>query len=285
VTASRFDAADVARYYERHTPAFVRLGHGRGAIRRAVWGPGVTSRAQAFHDVDERIAALVRQMPTTATPAHVVDLGCGVGASLCYLAERLPMRGTGITISPAQVALASRRIAAAGLSSHVRCVHGDYNQLPGDVGQADLAFAIESFVHGGTPARFFDECARLVKPGGLLVICDDVRRVSSESEADGAIGTFMRGWHLNTLLAQTALRDMARAAGFDHESTIDLTPYLEIARRRDRAIAVLLAALKRLPLQTTRFDPLIGGHALQTCLARGWVGYEFTVFRRRERSR
>ena len=94
-----FDAADVRRYYDRHTDNFVAHGRGGavGALHRAVWGPGADGADAAFRYVENQILEHLRTLPHGADPAHVVDLGCGVGASLCYLAERLPILGTGIT--------------------------------------------------------------------------------------------------------------------------------------------------------------------------------------------
>lgn len=185
---ARFDASDIRRYYDRQTAGFVALGQGgaEGAIHRAVWGPGVTTREQAFRYVEDRIAEVLAGRaggpavgPGWASggpsgglrwasggkdgdaegvePPHVVDLGCGVGGSLCYLAGRLPIRATGITLSPVQARLAADRVRAAGLADRVTCIEGDYTRLPGGVAPADLAFAIESFVHGPSPARFFTE--------------------------------------------------------------------------------------------------------------------------------
>jgi hypothetical protein len=58
-------------------------------------------------------------------------------------------------------------------------------------------------------------------------------------------------------------------------TTTDLSPYLELRRTRDRAIGVLLS------LTPARFlSHLRGGRALQTCLERGWIRYEFAQFRR-----
>ena len=280
LTTPRFDTSDIRRYYDRHTPAFLRFGQGAsaGAIHRAVRGPGTTTRLQAFHYVDDRIAELVRSLSTDAP--HVVDLGCGVGASLCYLAERLPIRGTGITLSPVQARLAAERIRDAELSDRIECIEGDYCDVPARVGQADLAYAIESFVHGPSPDRFFAECRRLVRPGGLLVICDDVRRSTTSAAAGRAIDRFCRGWHINTLLHQEDLRALAHAAGFEHQSTVDLSSAVEIRRARDRAIDMLGAVCGWLPYGNGPFGYLFGGSALQTCLARGWVGYDLTVFRR-----
>ena len=278
---ARFDTAAIRRYYDRHTASFVRFGQGGGSIHRAVWGPGTSTRDQAFHYVDDQIARLVGRLLTTARTAHVVDLGCGVGASLSYLAQRLPVRGTGITLSPVQAAIARQRIAEAGLSGRVECIEGDYCDLPSTLAPADVAYAIESFVHGPMPERFFEQCGRLLRPGGLLVVCDDVKRPVTAPTSARALEQFTKGWHINSLLEGGELRALAERAGFDLESTVDLTSFLEIRRGRDRMIGLLLRLLEWLPLDADRFDHVIGGHALQTCLADGCIGYDFLVFRRR----
>ena len=287
----RFDTEQVRRYYDRNTSSFVALGQGGGvgAIHRAVWGPGVTTREQAFHFVEDRIADVVRRVAvrstaspagTVAAPPHVVDLGCGVGASLCYLAGLLPITGTGVTLSPIQVQAARERIESEGLSGRVTCIEGDYADLPEGMRAADVAFAIESFVHGPDPARFFAEAARLVRPGGALVICDDVRRRTNSRQAERAIRRFQHGWHVNSLLEAGELQSLAGEAGFEHEATEDLSSYLELRRPRDRAIDAGVAIFGWLPLERTRFGHLVGGSALQKSLGSGWIGYDLMVFTR-----
>jgi SAM-dependent methyltransferase len=280
--APRFDPVQVRDYYDRHTAAFISHGQGAqsGAIHRAVWGPGVSNRAQAFHYVENRIAELIQRMEVVdGRPLHIVDLGCGVGGSACYLAARLPVRVTGITLSPVQARLAQARIRDAGLSDRVACLVGDYNDLPPEVGTADLAYAIESFVHGPAPDRFFAQCRRLLRPGGVLVICDDFRRPTADPRAALAIERFCRGWHVNALLDQEALRALAGNHGLVHDSTVDLSACLELGRPRDRALKAVLPLLNLLPLAAGRFDYLSGGSALQECLAQGWIGYDFVTFR------
>ncbi len=280
--APRFDPVEVRDYYDRHTAAFVSRGQGgdAGAIHRAVWGPGVSHRAQAFHYVEDRIGELIQEMPAVdGRPLHIVDLGCGVAGSACYLAARLPVRVTGITLSPVQARLAHTRIGEAGLSDRVVCIEGDYNDLPPEVGTADLAYAIESFVHGPAPDRFLEQCRRLLRPDGVLVVCDDFRRPTTDPRAARAIERFCRGWHVNALLDRDALQALAVAHGFTHDSTVDLSPYLELGRARDRVLRALLPLLNLLPSSAGRFDYLSGGSALQECLAQGWVGYEMATFR------
>jgi SAM-dependent methyltransferase len=281
MTAARFSARDVARYYDRSTPAFVALGQGasEGVIRRAVWGPGVRDRSAAFRYVDDRVAAIVGDLSRTVGTPHVVDLGCGVGASLCYLAARLPLRGTGITVSSFQAELAARRARDAGLAARIDFLEGDFCRLPA-IASADVAMAIEAFVHAASAADFFAQCRALVKPGGLLVICDDFKRPTADPRAPLALERFRSGWHVNSLLEAGELRSLAAAAGFVHERTEDLSPYLELHRPRDRAVKVFLALFGWLPLLRTRFGHLVGGTALQTCLTRGWIGYDLALFRR-----
>ena len=278
---ARFDPTHVRRYYDRHTATFLRYGQGggAGAIHRAVWGPGVETREAAFHYVENCIAEQLRAtLPDDVEPS-VVDLGCGVGGSLCHLAKRLPIRGAGVTLSPLQARLATERIRAAGLHDRIRCLEGDYADPGLALPAADLAYAIESFVHGPDPAGFFAQCARVVRPGGLLVVCDDVRRAGGGAAARRAIERFRRGWRINSLLDREALRALAAEAGFQHCSTDDLTPFIETERPRDRAIGLLAALVGWLPVDA-RLGHLTGGSALRTCLRRGWIGYDLALFRR-----
>ena len=282
---ARFDAAAVRGYYDRHTAAFLRYGQGgeAGAIHRAVWGPGVDTRTAAFHYVDDYVLDQIRRTAPGVPHPVVVDLGCGVAASLCHLARRSAIRGVGVTLSPVQARLAARRIRDAGLEDRIRCLEGDYTDPGLDLPTADLAYAIESFAHGPDPSAFFARCAQVVRPGGLLVICDDMLRPAEDPEARRCVDRFRRGWRINALVDRDTLRTLAAEAGFEHGATRDLTPFLELDRPRDRLLGLAAALLGRLP-DAARPGHLTGGAALTTCLRRGWIGYELAAFRRTGRA-
>jgi SAM-dependent methyltransferase len=281
LTEPRFSPADVRAYYDANTDAFVRHGQGGalGAIHRAVWGPGVVTRERAFRYVEDLIAGEIDALALDR-PAHLIDLGCGIGTSLLYLAQRRDLIGTGITLSPVQARHGEARISALGLSHRVRVREGDYCALPPDVGPADLAYAIESFVHGPSAERFFAEAARVLRPGGRLIVCDDVRQGSPNLAAARTIAQFTRGWHVNSLLTAAEWQQHAAHAGFVPISTVDLTPYLELSRPRDRVIALLARATGWMPHFSTRLAPLIGGSALQRAISKGWIAYHCASFRR-----
>ncbi len=271
----------VRRYYDNNAARFERYGQGGASIHRAVWGPGVSSRPAAFHYVDE----LIRQtLPEGTTRPRVVDLGCGVGATLLYLASQLDLQGEGITISPAQAARAAQLIAAAGAGGRVRCREGNYLAPPADLTGADLAYSIEAFVHGPDAARYFRAAAGLLRPGGKLVVCDDFltpRALQPPPAAARWLDEFRQGWRVGSLVSVEQARDLAGAAGLVPAQDLDLTPYLELRRPRDRLISLLVALARPLRIDRDYWQSLVGGNALQRALGAGYLSYRFLVFERR----
>lgn len=274
---------DVEGYYEANTSRFLRFGQGGsvGAIHRAVWGPGVRTRAEAFHYVHDRLLELV-----TPQTQRMLDLGCGVGASLEYLAQRGELSGVGVTISEVQVQLATQRFARAGLGDRLRCLQADFTKLPEDIEPVHLAYGIESFVHAPQPEPFFAEAARVVRPGGVLALCDDF---ASERVEQGALSyrearwvrEFRRGWNVGSLVSPRQAIAVADEHGFDLVQDDDLTADVELRRPRDRAITALVRLGRHIPTRNPWWLNMLGGNALQMALSRRLFTYRLLVWKRR----
>ncbi|MBV1852782.1 SAM-dependent methyltransferase [Catellatospora tritici] len=271
----------VRRYYDNNAAAFERLGQGGASIHRAVWGPGVTTRADAFHHVDELILAALP--PQVAVPS-VLDLGCGLGASLLHLASRTDLTGEGVTISRAQAVRAAELIEQAGLGARVRCREGNYLSLPDDLaGSADLAFSIEAFIHSPDADGYFREAARCLRPGGRLIVCDDFRTPVAAPDSPCSarrMAEFRTGWHVGSLLTVEEVRAVAARHGLTLVRDLDLTAYLELRRPRDRFISALLAVGRVFRPSGPYWQSLVGGDALQWALLRGLLNYRFLELRR-----
>ena len=270
----------VRRYYDNNAARFERYGQGDASIHRAVWGPGADSRAAAFHYVDE---LLLQTVPAGSSRPKVVDLGCGVGATLLYLASQIDLVGEGITISAAQAARAEQLIAAADAQARVRCREGNYLTPPADLGGADLAFSIEAFLHGPDPERYFQEAAGLLRPGGRLVVCDDflTSQTAQSPAAARWLDEFRQGWRVGSLITVERARELAELAGLQLVQDVDLTPHLELRRPRDRFISLLVTLARPLRLPGDYWHSLVGGDALQRALAGGFLAYRFLVFETR----
>jgi len=266
-------ANGVARYYDVNTRTFLARGEGGadGIIHRAVWAEGVRDRSSAFHFVHELILEQIAALGSSR--ARVLDLGCGVGASLLYLLGRCDGEGFGITLSGEQYELARKHGGAEWL-------RGDFcrDPLPPEV---DLAYGIESFVHASDARAFFRNVSGALRPRGRLVLVDDFL------VGDGTktpVHDFAWGWHAASLLAPPEVDAMAAESELELVSDRDLTPYLALDRPRDRALALFLPLLRPFLPDTPRARSLVGGNALRICLKRGLVEYRFRVWEKRAQS-
>ena len=106
---------------------------------------------------------------------RVLDLGCGLGATLRSFARQLPRaRLLGITRVPWQVEQANLRNVAAGVSDRVSVLEGDYQDTILPRGSYDAVYALESscHAHGSDKRALLAEAYRLLRPGGRLVVAD-----------------------------------------------------------------------------------------------------------------
>ena len=106
---------------------------------------------------------------------RLLDLGCGLGATLRSFARRLPhARLLGLTRVPWQVEHAHALNDAAGCGERVRVIEGDYEDTILPRSSYDGAYALESscHAHGADKGALLAEAHRLLRRGGRLVIAD-----------------------------------------------------------------------------------------------------------------
>ena len=99
---------------------------------------------------------------------HLLDIGCGWGALVIRAAERYGARCTGITLSKNQHALATERVAAAGLSDRVRIELVDYRDIDG---RFDRITSVGMFEHVGLKnlPLYFSRIRELLADEGLAM--------------------------------------------------------------------------------------------------------------------
>lgn len=103
-------------------------------------------------------------------PESILDVGCGIGGSTLYLAEKYNATAKGITLSSIQATRATERARAAVLDSRVSFEVADALNTPFADNSFDLVWSLESGEHMPDKARFLQECYRVLKPGGKLIL-------------------------------------------------------------------------------------------------------------------
>jgi SAM-dependent methyltransferase len=141
------------------------------------WGMNPFRREAMLEQMNREV--LDRLCLDSNLPASVVDLGCGLGATLRSLARWRPLaRLTGITLVPWQVEQARSLNQASELANRISVQLGDYESTTIAPASYDGAYALESSCHAHYADKhaFLQEAHRLLKPGGRLVIADGFLR-------------------------------------------------------------------------------------------------------------
>jgi ArsR family transcriptional regulator len=101
----------------------------------------------------------------------VADIGCGEG-DLTLLLARFARRVVAVDISAQMLRVVQERSAEAGVARRVTVEKGDLEKLPLDTGSIDSAFVSQVLHHAARPGKGLTEAARILKPGGRLILLD-----------------------------------------------------------------------------------------------------------------
>ena len=125
-------------------------------------------RGRLHHDIADRATDLA--LASSPRPARVLDVGCGNGYLLRRLAGRVPqaLELAGLDAAPGMI----ERARAMAADSRMRFATGTAEALPYPDQTFDLVVSTTSFDHWADQRAGLAECARVLVPGGHLVLID-----------------------------------------------------------------------------------------------------------------
>jgi len=141
--------------------------------------PVVAEYAKAARRYDEKWAFYVeattretlRRLPLTAA-SHVLDVGCGTGELLRRVRAKVPDAVlAGLDPVPEMLAVARDKLSGG---EDLRIGYADH--LPWSAGSFDVVVSCNMFHYISHPSAALREMARVLRPGGALVLtdwCDD----------------------------------------------------------------------------------------------------------------
>lgn len=185
--------ADAANYFKAHAADWDRL--------RALHVPTADVDAAILHSLGDH------------RPGRLVDIGTGTGTMLLLFADKAEHM-IGLDRSPDMLRFGRAKLAQAGVTN-AELRQGDMNCLDLPSGSADTVILHQVLHYARHPAAVVAEAARLLAPGGRLVIVDIAAHDREELRRDHA--------HARLGFSDEEVVGYLRAAGLDAEVAEHLT--------------------------------------------------------------
>lgn len=188
-------------------------------------------RIRSFHLADAKVETAMRGMAGEGPFDLMIDVGVGTGRVLELFADRVT-RGIGVDINHSMLNMARLNLERAGLR-HCSVRHADVGALPFENGVADLVTVHQVLHYLEDPALAVEECARVLKPGGNLLIVDfaphqlETLREDHYHRRLGFTDEEMKGW-----IERAGLELLEQSALHPEDPGGQLTMKIWVARQR-----------------------------------------------------
>jgi ArsR family transcriptional regulator len=157
-------------------------------------------------------AAWARALGHLLPPMEVADLGCGEGY-LSIEAARWATRVIAVDRS-ADVLARAKELAARRRVRNVTWKRGEIEHVPLPDASVDVALLSQALHHAAAPRRALAEAARIVRPGGRVLVLD--LRAHDEHWVKTRLGDKWLGFdddELKTMMAEAGLTDVKLTVG------------------------------------------------------------------------
>ena len=226
----------------------------------------------------ERSNAMLADIAAVCESDEVLDAGCGLGGSACWVARERGASATGIALGPAQMQKATRLAHDKGLGGKVRFLCADFTRTPFPAETFDVVWAQESMCHAADKAAFYREAWRVLRPGGRLVLADFMRTRRGEADADARLlREWLSGWAVPDIATASEHVDLAGAAGFADVRVREVTERMKPSLRRLHRWSLIVWAPEHLLYHLGIRTPIQHGNVIaarrqwQALLRQLWV--------------
>ncbi|MGE0178315.1 MAG: ArsR/SmtB family transcription factor [Sphingomonas sp.] len=193
-------AADAARL------AAVRADRAAAAQAYFAAHAGEWDALRSLHIAESEVEAAIARALGDGAIGRLIDIGTGTGRMIELFAPAAD-HALGVDRSPEMLRLARAKLAEAGLTAELR--QGDMYALPLPSGAADTVIVHQVLHYAHNPAAAVAEAARLLAPGGRLLIADFAPHDREELRSRDA--------HARLGFSDEAVTGWLSAAGLDGE--------------------------------------------------------------------
>ena len=139
-------------------------------------------RIRSLHIDEREVEGVLRDLFPAKGVKDLLDIGTGTGRMLEVFADRIKS-GHGIDLSRDMLAVARANLEHAGVR-HCSLRHGDLYQLPYPLHSFDVVTVHQVLHFMDEPGRAIAEAARVLRPGGVLLLVDFAPHTREEFRSD-----------------------------------------------------------------------------------------------------
>ncbi|WP_037346922.1 SAM-dependent methyltransferase [Sciscionella sediminilitoris] len=209
----------VGEFYDR---ANVVIAQAQGGNMHYGYWTGPDDESD-FETAGARLTEMMIDRVGARPTERVLDVGCGPGLPGVRLANSSGASLVGISASGEDVRLANNRAVQDGVAGRVSFERADMLALPFPDDSFDHAMALESIVHVPDRVRALREMARVVRPGGRIVLTDFTLCAGPERSTDANFVRILDSWRAAAPIAAEDYQGFAEQAGLVLDEVTDIT--------------------------------------------------------------
>ncbi|MFH1447495.1 MAG: methyltransferase domain-containing protein [Candidatus Micrarchaeota archaeon] len=199
------------------------------ALHYGFWNKDTKRLSDAIKNTDVFVSELLNLQKND----RVLDVGCGVGGTSLFIAEKFGAEVVGINLSRTQLKQAREKAKGLKLENLVSFEIMDFNKTKFRDGTFTKIFGIESVCHANNKLHFLKETYRLLKPGGRIVVADGfLKKRKLTQEEEDIYNKCLRGWKVLNLSHKAEFLKDLREAGFKKIKFYDKTDEIIPSSRR-----------------------------------------------------
>ncbi len=242
--------------------------------------PGTESgstRTAGLEYVNDRLLEAANLPPNP----KVLDAGCGFGGTTFHWHSRIGGSYDGLTLSRVQFRIAQREARRRGIAGACRFHRKSYDTPIAET--YDAVVAIESLIHSRDLDTTIPNLAKCLRPGGLMLVLDDMAQVDIDSEAPDEARLLREHWGCARYGMEADYRKALRSAHLSviHEDDFSSQVQPRSTEILDKLEATYNRLYKVIPLTSARtvLSAYIGGLALERLYLNEHVRYRLIVAR------
>ena len=170
-----------AKIYSNNSIFYTLFHSFDGSLHMALTDRSNSKKRAHHHQLDKIASALEEQQNPLPRQIKVLELGCGKGYNLLFLAKKFPdISFTGIDITPAYVRKAKKRVKAL---PNVEILQMDMDKIDFDAESFRIIYDIESICHSHEHEKLLEKCHHMLEKKGQFLLFELFRRFNTQQKS------------------------------------------------------------------------------------------------------